>query len=205
MSDKIKQKSKVKTIIDAFTKQKTEEEWYLKRLDICSTCSYNSKNVGGILLSIKDVLGASCTACGCFISEKASMREEECGLAEISMTPKWGKLSILVADKKEYSLHNNTPDICRLYLQQDEYFIDFGKVDRDVTVSAQVLLDGIHNVKSVSASCGCTTPQKNNLSKGLTQLDISIKTNNFKGGAVKTVSCIMEDNKKVILKIKANA
>lgn len=202
----MEEKSKLNTIVDAFTsKLPKDEDWYKKRLSICSSCEYNSKNVGGVVLNLKDIVGASCTACGCFIDRKAAMREEECGLVEKNLPPKWDKLSIITSKKDNYNLHNNSPDTCKVYLNGDDYFLDFGKVEYDVVISAQILLEGNGVVTSTSVSCGCTTPTKKILSSTLTQLDVSIKTKNYKNGSVKTIACGMSDGSKVVIKVKATS
>ncbi len=64
-------------------------DWYKKRLQICNICPVNSKNREELTLKetamVVANLGAdTCLACGCGLSAKASVRSEQCGLANLS-------------------------------------------------------------------------------------------------------------------------
>lgn len=85
-------KSKIKN------KSKITDEWYLKRLEICNKCEYNSKNYNkdkGIWYWMWNILNLKkpfCTICGCEVAAKASVEFEECSLPEINKEPKWTKI-----------------------------------------------------------------------------------------------------------------
>lgn len=201
----MEEKSKIKVIADAFTEAlPVGEQWYEDRLKICATCPYNSKNVDGkgLLLKIKDIAGASCTACGCFIERKASRKEEECGLSEINMTPKWNKLAVITSSAKDYNMYNNTPEKARMYIENNEYILDYGDINKSFDTKLQVVLEGESNIVSTNVSCGCTTPNLKRLKKGLTQLDIKLNLSNIRGKASKTITCNMEDGKRVVIRLK---
>lgn len=68
-----------------------------ERLDICSTCEYNSKNKKQLTKEDKFYIKINnyvdtCLACGCGINRKTKIKEEDCGLTEINQKPKWKRL-----------------------------------------------------------------------------------------------------------------
>jgi hypothetical protein len=194
--------SKIRTIINAFTNKLPKgEEWYKERLEICKTCSYNTANKKGV--SLKDLIGASCTACGCFIERKAAMKEEECGLSQIGMTPKWNKLSIITNSSEDYNLHNNSPEKVNISLENNEYILDYGELYKTSDTNVEVLLEGTSTVKETMVSCGCTKPSVTILSASLTKLNIRVDLSKQNGNMSKTIRVIFMDGRSIIIKLKA--
>ena len=83
-------------------KSKIKEDWYFKRLELCGSCMYNSKNVKRynpentkglkfIFWKIANLWKDFCTICGCEIKAKTSEELEICSLIEINKKPKWNQ------------------------------------------------------------------------------------------------------------------
>ncbi len=130
-----------------FKKMPTQENWYQTRLEICTGCEYNSENIPQEKKTeahlMRDKLSGiecqgkrHCTACGCCINQKASIKTSVCGLTELNLEPKWFALEIDNDDKQYYSVTNLTPDNCHLIYNDtkgNEHFIfDFGLTDKKV-------------------------------------------------------------------------
>lgn len=71
-------------------------DWYKKRLEICHTCPYNSKNIYFSSYNLRtwkwyflNIFKPFCSVCGCQITAKASIKIEDCGLIDIDKEPKW--------------------------------------------------------------------------------------------------------------------
>jgi ribosomal protein S24E len=87
---------KILTIIKSrFKKNKEEEDWVLKRREICKLCKYNSKNAEKIEITKKLIIKLSdfysfitgkkqednlgnCTICGCSLFYLTSEKESYC-------------------------------------------------------------------------------------------------------------------------------
>ena len=75
---------KISKIAKAFLSETpTEESWYKQRLETCSSCEYNTDNIPEDQVTMADKLKMKipscnrvCTACGCCIDQKASLKEE---------------------------------------------------------------------------------------------------------------------------------
>ncbi|AGO47606.1 hypothetical protein Phi17218_073 [Cellulophaga phage phi17:2_18] len=134
-------------------------DWYEKRLEICASCTLNSKNID------KDqktsgrkawelIAGAHCTdpTCGCTISEKAKIDTEFCPIK------KW--LSVRQEEEAIISsLHkitNMTPSKVKIAKEGLYFSADLGelKYGEDSTFELKVEVEGASKVTS-KGSCGC--------------------------------------------------
>lgn len=134
-------------------------EWYEKRLEICNKCSFNSLNVENKDKSFlrkgwELLAGVHCTSikCGCTISEKAKIAEEECDEGfwskEISETNRKIGIEVISKDMVNFSYLDDNP------------VLDYGviKYKSNSTINVQ-LLSKKYLETVVSSSCGCTTPK----------------------------------------------
>lgn len=203
----MKKINKVKTIINAFTeKLPIGEPWYEERLSICSGCDYNTDNINsrGVLGFVKDLMGASCTACGCFIAEKASRKEESCGLVDKGLTPKWKNLAVITADKDDWNIYNNNPEKATIDLSEDgtHYFLFYNDITDSSNTNIELILEGNHDIKNIGVSCGCTVPSYIKMAEGLWKVNIKLNPKKVhKGNFLKAVY-IEYGNKKVVIKLK---
>lgn len=205
----MKNKSKINTIINAFTEEiPVNEQWFIDRMNICRTCEYNSDNIDrenkNILTKIKDVIGASCTACGCIIERKCSRMEESCGLVEKGLTPKWKNLAILTADKEDFNIYNNSPDKVSIKLNElkNWYEVDYGIINKKSNTDITLVLEGVKKINNASASCGCTKPELKKLGNNLTELKISLDLKSIYGNFVKNVTLNCGNNENIVIKLR---
>jgi hypothetical protein len=188
MKEKI---NKAKTIIKAFTNDlPIGEAWYEKRLEICSTCELNSHNKedGDLSFTEKIMTGSlckekgQCTACGCCIAEKTSVKSMNCGLAEVGKVPKWKAIEVesrkgnlvleIVGEAGEIKQHNNG------------FLYDFGVVPMIVAKGGFKIKsqDPITYIK-YAVGCGCTHPSSIAAEDDKTILvNVDISTLNFREG-----------------------
>jgi len=91
-SGKMEKKSKLKTIVDAFSKGDDlprGEKWFDDRISACGSCEFNTKNIEEDKLKVQDKVKIAtgictdkehCTLCGCCVYQKASEKSENCAL-----------------------------------------------------------------------------------------------------------------------------
>jgi hypothetical protein len=184
---------KAKTIAKAFIDAlPTEQEWYKKRVETCESCLLNSANIAEEDLTFMQKVekkakakvcddGNFCTACGCCILRKCSVKTETCGATEVGQTPKW--LPIEVESAQNISMELLSSDSAVSYTGR-ELLIDFGGTSESV-VKADFLLKAKSTIKFMkhSVSCGCTHL------RDWTQIDnkrisfsVEISTVNFRQG-----------------------
>jgi hypothetical protein len=160
---------KAKTIVKAFTSElPVGEPWYEERLEICRTCPLNSDNVDPEKLSFASklmikskqaVAGAHCTACGCFIKQKCSVKSETCGRYEIGERPLWEALEVESTDGNATLEVLNSSG--KIKYAGKEFLFDFG-------TNSDNVLNAYFEVKSkekmtyskFTVGCGCTHPEK---------------------------------------------
>jgi hypothetical protein len=188
MKEKI---NKAKTIIKAFTNDlPIGEDWYEKRLAICSTCELNSHNKedGDLSFTERIMTGSlckekgQCTACGCCIAEKTSVKSMNCGLAEIGKTPKWK--AIEVGSRKGNLVLETVGEAGEIKQHNDGFLYDFGIVPMMVAKGEFKIKspDPITYIK-YAVSCGCTHPSSVTAEDDKTILvNVDISTLNFREG-----------------------
>jgi hypothetical protein len=189
---------KVKTIVKAFKELlPVEEDWYKTRLEICKSCDKNTDNIADEDLSFLDKLkntnlcteGRSCTACGCCIDQKCSVKTEVCGMIKLGKSPKWTALAIDSVEAVMEVISENY----KLTKPNNEFLLDVGRVS-DKVVEMQFRLfpgKGLEYKTSV-ASCGCTVPQISKNLDGSLDYVVKISTIGFKPGlAEKTMKVVL--------------
>lgn len=135
-----------------------DEAWYKERREICGSCEYNSKNVPKEELTFLDkrlcLGGERCTACGCCVDLKTSVKNAVCGLAEIKKVPKWNAIEIEGEDGLQIT---NLDTSVKTTQAGKEFLIDFGGSSEKV-----LKFDfSLHKNSGVEFSkwavaCGCT-------------------------------------------------
>lgn len=186
----MKKQGKITTIINAFNGEIPRgQAWFEERISICNECEYNSKNnpPEGFINTVRKVLDGGkphCLACSCYIEEKASMKEETCGLITIDKEPKWRALMVRTASKEDFDIYNNSPDIANLDLSADglSFQLDYGNVSDKSNMKVQLLLEGKYEVSHIQVSCNCTTPELVKLNDGQFLLTIGVKPSRLKAG-----------------------
>lgn len=187
----MKKKSKLKTIIQAFTKDTdTSSEMYKERLSICNDCEYNSDNKEYSelkethKLSISTICSGSpvCTACGCCILKKIGESTESCGLVELGKDPKWNAVKVETSTDKNLDLEilNKTAESVRLSDIGDAFIIELGNIT-DAVKEIELLITrkaGL-NVSSIKAGCSCTVPTQKKIDENTVKILAKLNTIGF--------------------------
>lgn len=185
-----------KTTITDILKSKVSNKdnlpyWYEKRMSICNTCEFNSKNKEKLTLKEKAITAAnlgkpSCTACGCEISAKASLPHAVCGLESIGQEPKWRPVTdVFKTDNVVIENISNSP--IKVSERAKETVLDYGTIKQGSETDVQLLIREEGEIKNpqVNTSCGCT---KSNVKQIGNDILLTIKYNTkIKGNFKKTV------------------
>ncbi len=141
-----------------FIKGENLPDWYEKRLQICSTCHLNSKNIkqedkGTIRKGWELIAGAHCTnpTCGCTITEKAKIETEFCP------EKYWGKEYAVISDKLQIVSKNSQVNF-KFDNTLQKYVLDYTEIkyQSDSFIELNILDKNIEELV-VRSSCGCTT------------------------------------------------
>lgn len=182
---------KAKTIVKAFLEElPTEEKWYQDRLEICNSCEYNTRNILASELKLTDKIKIStgvcdnnnhCTACGCCIERKCSVKQEVCGKTVIGLEPNWVALEVESIVDKGVSAENITPNIGDLTIEGGDFIYDIHPTsDSKVSFSIQLKRKGGLDIKNYNAGCSCTVGNIETIDKDTCRMDIDISTLKFK-------------------------
>jgi hypothetical protein len=183
----MKELRKIKTIAESFiNKLPLEEEWYQNRLDICAVCPKNTDNMeflSGDLKVKTRVLcpeTRACSACGCCIDRKASVKSEVCGLVEIGEEPKWSAIEIESKKDKNLKVENlrlNEITMSVNDLGQYEAVVstDKPKIDFEFKLTRGNKIE----VREVVKTCSCTSSDTIENPDGTTNVIFTISTKGF--------------------------
>lgn len=181
---------KAKTIVKAFLEElPVEEKWYQDRIEICNGCEYNSKNMSKDTLKIADKIkistgicdnGNHCTACGCCIERKCSVKQETCGKASIGLNPNWVALEVESLADKNLSIINVTDSMGSVYLDGTTLVYELNPTSSPkVSFSFQLKRKGGLDVKSYNAGCSCTVGSIDVIDEETSQFNVDISTLKF--------------------------
>lgn len=188
---------KAKTIAKAFMEPlPVDQEWYQKRLEICSTCPLNSANKKNLTiaekLNISNLVkkglcdnGNHCTACGCCIERKCATRIEDCGKASIGEEPEWRALDAPSKINKEISMENVTPEMGEIEVQDKQFDYNFGVSEKEkLTFSFRIRREGNKfELKNFRPGCSCTSVDSiSEAGENATQFNVSVSTKGFRKG-----------------------
>ena len=218
----MKQKSKIKTILDAFTGKVdvTPEQWKF-RLEQCDGCEFNSLNIDKKDLSITEVARKTlfpnkpfCTGCGCNIDEKTSQATEECAAGKLNAPLRWNRLKVETTDQTSFNIYNQSSKLVNIGISEDGKFyeIDYGTVPRNFKeeVKFQIFVpEGDElDIESFKPSCGACTDSSYKKVSG-THYNCSVTLNISKAGKGDTFSKrvwvkygINEKNKRYYKRVK---
>jgi len=188
-------KGKIKTILDAFTKESKIDKDILKnRRSICEVCPYNSNNVDSKDLSTvnkarkKVISSPFCTACGCQINEKTLSETEECGLSYINKIPKWNRVKLETVGKLDFNILNKSVEFSNVYIEESVYVLDLGNVEKSSSIiNTKLILNNITNfdILSITPSCGsCTSVDYNKLDSNNLELNINLDISKLPNGRI---------------------
>jgi hypothetical protein len=186
---------KAKTIVKAFLDElPVDEKWYQDRIETCNGCEYNTKNITREDLKLTDKLKIStgvcdnnnhCTACGCCIERKCSVKSETCGKVSIGLSPNWLALEVESELDKSISVINATPEIGTLSNGEGEFIYTVSPTaSNKISFSLQIKRSNGLNIKSYNAGCSCTVGEIQVIDKETSQLNIDISTLKFKEGEI---------------------
>jgi hypothetical protein len=186
---------KAKTIAKAFINELPEgEDWYKKRLEICSVCPYNTKNIPKDQLKISEKMKIAsgvcddnhfCTACGCCIVRKAAVKSEECGLTKLYMDPKWSALLAQSKLNQTITMENMTPEEGSIVVEDTQFTYDFGirKEERLQLVFRLTRLKAPLNIKAIRPGCTCTSvDETKEIDENTIEVTVSLSTKGFRRG-----------------------
>lgn len=188
---------KIKTIVKAFKDDLPEgQDWYEKRVAICNSCEYNTKNMAKENLSIADKIqistgacdnGNHCTACKCCIERKCSVKTEVCGLVKKNLEPKWLPLESFSKLDDTISIENLNTDFGDISTDNTGFTYDMGNVSSPkVEVKFRIRkTDGL-NVTTHRAGCSCTVSHMEVVDKNTSDFNLEISTLTFREGEVTT-------------------
>ena len=177
-----------------FSNKDNLPSWYQRRLEICSTCEWNSDNKlkseqtteekAWVLANLGQ---PTCLACKCEIAAKDSIPHAVCGLQTKGLKPKWGAVQTFAESSTENIINISTTPI-KMSTLGNEIILDYGIIPIGEPTDVQLLIvdkeDKMTNI-SASASCGCTVPKLEKKGKEIT-LKISYDTKR-EGDFTKTV------------------
>lgn len=172
-----------------FSNKSNLGDWYNSRLDICDQCPINSKNIKK--LSAKEIAMVTfnggkptCTACGCEVAAKTSVRGEECGLTKRNQTPLWGKLPVIeIGSFDDFYIENLSSDIVTMTIE-DKISLDYGDIKKGAKATFQLSVRDKKNLVTkleVLSSCGCTVPS---ISKKGETYFVSVKYDSLRVGKI---------------------
>lgn len=176
-----------------FIKGKDLPEWYEQRLQICSTCPLNSKNIEKKDKSTARkgwelIAGAHCTdpSCGCTITEKSKIEEEFCP------QQRWHAIEDVVNNQLNIVTRSNKV-VLTFNKKLNKYIADYGEIPYkfDSNIELVILNKDISEVR-VSTSCGCTTAQPKEIEEG-TELIVRYDTLRI-GQFDKTIKLLYKQN-----------
>lgn len=184
-------------ILKAVTQElPTSEKWYQDRMDVCNSCEFNSRNdpkafdnmtilekAGKI---VKDRVCDSkeyCTACGCCVELKCSLKESVCGLSEIGEEPKWDALEVKTSVDNNLSIVNLTPSGGKIYTEISKVIYDFEEnFLPKLSAKFQIVRKGGIRYKKHTVGCSCTVAKPHVVDKDTVEIGIEISTLSFVEG-----------------------
>lgn len=180
------------------------EEYYKERMEICSTCEWNSKfqeeKPKGFIEKGMDLLRSKlpseyhCTACGCDLGLKCAGKDNTCGLVEKGLEPKWTPIEtpvgsipgmfIIKTQGQDYNLRTEVSNPIITIKDADPKLLEF---------TFGLIKPERYKYTNSRVSCGCTVPafqtSEDNKSG---EVKVRISTLNFKPGQQTRKSITME-------------
>lgn len=181
----------VKNIVKGFLgKKPVGEQWYEDRLAICAACPLNTVNKDPKDISLIHATqsaticgkGGVCTACGCCISEKASVKAEECGRVKIGQTPLWNKVEDVLNVDQFMKLRTLSPsDLTLDFVNKQPRIKKVFDPQTEPKISIKLLLTDKRglDILKVVGGCTCTATSVNKLSQFQTEVNLDISTTGF--------------------------
>lgn len=173
------------TALGTLPKKKSDwPDWYKDRMESCEKCKYNTKNIPrqfiptGRLYFSKLVGKYCCAICGCYIPQKAWVKNEQCSIGETDERPEWLPEGYMMNDRMESSRWNRMELVT---VREDEFNIistDPKKYNIDLNPDGTVfevrlaptkygdstdfsfIVECKHEIeiRGVTAGCQCTVP-----------------------------------------------
>lgn len=180
-----------------FSNKDNLPSWYQRRLEICSTCEWNSENKPKSKQTAEEKawvianLGApTCLFCKCEITAKDSIPHAKCPLPK----PKWAAIETFAETSSEKIVNISTTPLV-VTVENNETILNYGDIPLGEPTDVQLLIVDKKNEMtdiSASASCGCTVPKLEKKGKDIT-LKINYNTD-LKGDFNKTVVLTYKKN-----------
>ena len=186
--------SKKITLLDIIKSRYSDKtditDWNKRRLEICSTCNWNSDNKSKEELTLQEKGWikfnhgkSTCLSCTCMLEAKASLPHAKCPLPR----PKWGVVQTFAESSTEKIVNISTTPV-KMSTLGNEIILDYGIIPIGEPTDVQLLIvdkeDKMTSI-SASASCGCTVPKLEKKGKEIT-LKINYDTKR-EGDFTKTV------------------
>lgn len=191
------------------TEPAVNEDWFIKRMEICHTCPLNSANKNKNLIEkSKEFLFREpfCTACGCPLSKKLTVKRSVCGLEDLGKEPLWGALTVEGKNNlKQTYVENPGSESFSVKQISGVYVLDFGKTSEDtVPVFFKIFVPIQYKYVTAIASCGCTQLAITELGKGIYQVTGKISTKSFHTGhpTIRTAELRFDQGKIIPLQFK---
>lgn len=179
-------------IIKAYIDELPEgEDWYEDRMKECRSCEYNTKNMDPSEVDLKHKvklktgvcsLEGVCTACGCCVDLKSSVKSETCGLKEIGKTPKWIATEYENDDDKNLKVENMFPKDVSMVYSGGKYLSTVYTDKNKVSFKIKIHRKGGFNYLDSKSSCSCTDSQSEKIDDNNFMYNVDISTTSFKKG-----------------------
>lgn len=209
----MKKISEAEVIYDAFmdtlTKKLPKDEkdypdWYKERLDKCSACKFNTKNIPASMLPLSlyvpSKLGKHrCSICTCFIKQKCWSQTEQCSLGEGLPAPswmkhgyasdyhleksRWNRLKLITMDSDEFNIISKDDKSYNVELMEDgsAFVLKLNPVKEGNNMEFSFGMESKHDVviNATHSSCGCTSPKVDMIDVHHNDYTIMINTSGF--------------------------
>lgn len=182
---------KVMTIAGAILSENpVNEDWYQERLAICEGCPLNSKNIASENLDIstkaKNLARPGqpvCTACGCWINDKASVKSEVCGRVKKGKNPLWPALELELDLDRKVTIENLSPKIGVISQSGPIFVVKLNKSEEPV-VMFEFLVSNSSGFKfeTQRLSCSCLSSTVTQENKNSCKIAAKISIKDFKIG-----------------------
>lgn len=185
---------KAKTIVKAFSEDlPVEEDWFRERLSACDTCEWNSANKSDntILTKTKEATicknTSVCTACGCCIAQKASVKSETCGMQDKGLEPKWRAIEVEGSVDSRIKVENKTEGHSEFFAEKTGAFVTAIE-SSEVSVPFHFIVDGgkKFNIRTLTNTCSCTSSGVEEVSQGNYEVKMAVSTRSLKVGEPST-------------------
>lgn len=170
-----------------------EENWYKERISICNSCPLNSEHIDPKALNFKQKSTLEfvckegekriCTACGCCIERKASVKSSICGKIEIGEEPLWNAIQLESNLDKNLVVENLSTNVGDISQNKQIFLINLFKTTEQV-VKFDIKVQNLKGMEfsNQRLSCSCLSSSVSKIDSTSYQIDTKISIKDFRPG-----------------------